>query len=100
MKDQLINHAAQPSSEWLNAMADVHTEEQIALDRAELPLNEARFMKVMRMTPERFGELDSAEKRNYRRWANHLRRVFDEKASMIERNCPADLDIPTFLRKD
>jgi hypothetical protein len=96
VKDQLTNAA---TAEWLNACEDIHTEEQIALDRAELALNEARFMKVMRMTPQRFGLLDNAEKRNYRRWAKHLQKVFEEKASMIERNCPPELDVPTFLQR-
>lgn len=69
-----------------------------SLAAAEQQLDEARWMKVMRMTARRFGELDAVERRNYTRWAKHLARVLNEKAAMFERNTPAELDIPPYLQ--
>jgi hypothetical protein len=65
---------------------------------AEQQLDEARWMKVMRMTARRFGELNPVERRNYARWARHLAKVLGEKADMFERNSTPEPELPAALQ--
>jgi hypothetical protein len=97
--DRLSNtgsHAMQ--TEFMNTMRRIETEEERVLDRAEQLLEERRFEKVMRMTPQAFGRLSPVEKRNFTRWAKHLARVFSEKAAVFERNSTPEPEAPAYLQ--
>jgi hypothetical protein len=65
---------------------------------AEAQMDEAWFLKVMRMTAVRFARLDAHEKRMYAQRARQLAKVFGEKADMMERNSRPGPEAPEFLR--
>lgn len=99
--DQVISNPGAGSGsnpEFLNALELIHVEEQTPLERTEELLEHRRLQLLLRMNARRFAELTQTEKRNYRRWAEHFERVFSEKANLIRRNSPPDIDTPAFLR--
>jgi hypothetical protein len=82
----------------MNALRIMSTENETPLDRAEQLLDDARFKRVMRMTPSLFAKLSQSERRNFVRWAKHFRDVFTEKARLFERNTKPEPELPADLR--
>jgi hypothetical protein len=93
------NHGSQLDPKFLAELVDMEDEGKACPVRAaEQLLEERRFEKVMRMTPQAFGRLSPVEKRNFTRWAKHLARVFSEKAAVFERNSTPEPEAPAYLQ--
>lgn len=102
VRDPILTNPAGPAAganpAYLNAVREMSTEEEAALDAATEKLDEARWQKVMRMTPLAFAKLSPVERRNYARWAKNFARVMGEKAAMFERNSTPEPELPADLQ--
>lgn len=90
--------SAHLTPEQLRQHLEAETEEDRVLSQAAEQLDNARIAKVMRMTALGFKDLSPVEKRNYARWAKHFAKVFQEKASLFERNSTPEPELPRPLQ--